>query len=131
MALSRYNRLPIAQKRAEAIARAREPAVTCPSCDTQVMPADLLKHMDERCEGLREPNGAAKWIVWSEVMTFGVPSKTVQYWVHTGRVRYRGERLDRQYLLRDLVLIIAIRRLRQRRNGEISPSDGQEMEGPE
>jgi hypothetical protein len=57
--MSDYHKLPIAQKRAEALARAREPAVTCPDCDTQVMPADLLAHLRDRCPGQRDPGPGA------------------------------------------------------------------------
>lgn len=116
--MSEYHRLPIAQKRAQALAVARESSVSCPACDTQVMPADLLKHMDERCTGLREPHGGSKWVVWGEALKLGIAKGTLHYWVDTGRVRWRGELQDRQYLLRDLVTIIAIRKLRQRRKFE-------------
>lgn len=113
--MSRYHRLPIAQKRAEGIARMREPAVTCPSCDTQVMPAELLTHVEQRCEGPREPGPGAKWVNFREAMVLGVPRATLSFWTRTGQVRFLGERQDRQYLMRDLALKIAQRRGFRRR----------------
>lgn len=99
--MSSYHRLPIAQKRVEALARVREPAVTCPSCDTQVMPTDLLSHMEQRCSGPREPGPGAKWVSWQEARSI-VPERTLVRWIERGFVHVRGERGDRQYLHRDL-----------------------------
>jgi len=110
-----YRRLPIAEKRAHSLARAREPAVSCPSCDTQTTPSDLLTHMAERCEGPRVPGPGARWISWSESMAMGVPRQTLSFWARTGKVRYLGERQDRRYLMRDLALKIAQRRGFRRR----------------
>lgn len=112
--MSRYHRLPIAQKRAENIARVREPAVTCPICDTQVMPADLLGHMAERCQGPRDPGPGAKWVSWREARAL-VPKQTLLRWVDRGFVRFTGERQDRRYLYRDLAVKVAQRRGFRRR----------------
>jgi hypothetical protein len=120
--MARYHELSIVQKRTEAIARVHEAPLVCPGCDAKVMPDDLLRHVDERCAGGGEPGERAKWVPWGEVLKLGVAPQTVHYWVQTGRVRWRGERLDRTYLLRDLVLIIAIRKLRQRRKSQDSDS---------
>lgn len=98
-----YHKLPIAQKRAMAYAAQREPAVACPRCDAQVMPADLLAHVEHRCTGPREPGPTAKWVTWREALVFA-PKRTLLRWVRQGRVRHRGRRLDRQYLYRDLVV---------------------------
>lgn len=98
---SSYQRLPIAQKRAQNLDRVREPAVTCPSCDTQVMPADLLAHIEQRCAGPREPGPGAKWVNWREARAI-VPERTLVRWVERGFIRVRGERGERQYLHRDL-----------------------------
>lgn len=100
--MSEYHKLPIAQKRAIAIDRAREPAVTCPDCDTQVMPTDLIAHVKTRCAGPRDPGPGAKWLTHREVVALGVPKQTLKDWVDTKKVRYRGDRGDRVYLLRDL-----------------------------
>lgn len=113
--MSRYHRLPIAEKRAEDLARVREPAVTCPSCDTQVMPADLLAHLDLRCPGPRDPGPGAKWLTWREALAFGVPKRTFKRWVKRGCVRFKGNRGDRLYLARDLVVRIAQQRASRRR----------------
>lgn len=99
--MSRYHDLPIAQKRSEALARVREPSVTCPSCDTQLMPADLLAHLEHRCSGPREPGPGAKWVNWREARSI-VPARTLVRWVERGFVRVRGGRGDREYLHRDL-----------------------------
>jgi hypothetical protein len=112
---SRYQRLPIAQKRTEDLARIREPAVSCPTCDTQVMPADLLSHMAERCDGPREPGPGARWIPFREAIAMGVPRATLSKWTKNGQVRFLGERQDRKYLYRDLAVKIAQRRGFRRR----------------
>jgi hypothetical protein len=104
-----YHRLPIAEKRALAIGAQREPAVTCPTCDTQVMPADLLAHMEQRCAGPREPGPGARWVTWREALAMGVPAMTLSRWASAGHVRFMGERQDRRYLLRDLAQKIAQR----------------------
>jgi hypothetical protein len=127
--LSAYQKMTAVEKRTRSIGAQREPAITCPSCDVQLMTEDLLKHMDERCKGLREPGGAAKWVSWAEVARLEVSAGTLHYWVQQGRVRRRGERIDYRYLLRDIVLILAVRRLRQRRDIEGSKSDELESQG--
>lgn len=106
--MSRYHRMSIAEKGAEALARVREPSVACPSCDTQVMPADLLAHVEERCEGPREPGPGAKWINWREAMAVnGVTPMRLSRWARNGHVRFVGERQDRKYLYRDLAMKVA------------------------
>lgn len=112
---SRYQQLSIVEKRTENIARVREPSVSCPLCDTQVMPVDLLAHVDLRCPGPREPGPGARWVTWAEARAMGVPAKTLSNWAKNGHVRFVGVRLDRKYLHRDLVLKIAQRRGFRRR----------------
>ena len=107
--VSTYQKLSISQKRASDLARVREPAVTCPRCDTQVMPSDLLGHLEQRCSGPREPGPGAKWISHREVMAMGVPRATLSFWAGSGQVRFLGERQDRKYLYRDLALKVAKR----------------------
>lgn len=102
-----YGSLTFAEKRARDLSRAREPSVTCPSCDYQVMPVDLLVHLEERCEGPRDPGPGAKWVTWREALKLGVRKTTFARWVRGGRVRYKGAPHDRLYLLRDLILRIA------------------------
>lgn len=114
--MSRYHELSVAQKRAESLARIREPAVTCPDCDTQVMLADLLGHIEQRCPGLREPGPGSKWVSHREAMAMGVGRGILSYWVKRGRVRTRmGDDGCRQYLHGDLVRRIAVQRLNRRR----------------
>jgi hypothetical protein len=112
-----YHLLPIAEKRAQAIASVREPAVTCPICDTQVMPVDLLAHMDLRCPGPRTPGPGAKWISRAEALAMGISSQTFKRWVERGFVRSTGQRKLRKYLHRDLAVKIAQRRGFKRRSG--------------
>jgi hypothetical protein len=114
-ACSRYHRLPIAEKRREAIARIREPAISCPQCDTQVMPDDLLAHLEQRCPGRRDPGPGARWVAWNEALALGVNRQTLSRWTRSGQVRFIGERQDRRYLLRDLALKIAQQRGFRRR----------------
>lgn len=114
--MSRYHSLSIAEKRAESISRVREAAVACPICDTQVMPADLLTHIDQRCQGLRDPGPGAKWIVWREAMAVsGVTPMRLSRWVRNGHVRFVGGRQDRKYLYRDLAVKVAQLRAFRRR----------------
>jgi len=105
MQVSGYHKLPIAEKRAAAIAGVREPSVTCPDCDTQLMPVDLPAHRKLRCTGRREPGPGAKWLPMREAMEFGgLTRETLMRWVREGHVRSKGTRGDRVYLLRDLVV---------------------------
>jgi hypothetical protein len=99
-----YHRMPIAQKRAAALATMREPLVVCPVCDAHTTPRDLLDHLRERCPGQREPHPGSAWVTWREALAMGVPRQTLLFWVRRGSVRYRGERGDRRYLLRDLAI---------------------------
>lgn len=113
--MARYHQLSIAEKRAENLARVREPAVTCPDCDMQVMPVDLLAHLEQRCQGRREPGPGAKWLTFREVMALGVPRATLAKWTRAGYVRFVGEVQDRKYLLRDLAIKVTQLRVSRRR----------------
>lgn len=105
---SRYHLMSAAEKRAGSLATVREPAVTCPSCDTQLMPADLLAHLEQRCAGPREPGPGAKWINWREAIGInGVTPMRLSRWARNGHVRFVGERQDRKYLHRDLAVRVA------------------------
>lgn len=120
MNVSRYHRLPIAQKRAEGLTRMRTPSVTCPLCDTQVMPTDLLAHLELRCSGLREPGPGDKWLTWKEALALGVSGMNLSLWSRpdkNGRikVRARGNRGDRQYLERDLQVWLTLQKAARRR----------------
>lgn len=112
---SRYHLLSVQEKQAEAMGRAREPAVRCPDCDTQVMPVDLPSHQASRCPGAPEPGPGWKWVNWHESLALGVPPTTLSFWARTGQVRFLGGRMDRKYLLRDLARKIAERRGFRRR----------------
>lgn len=103
-----YQKLSITEKRAVDLDRVREPAVTCPSCDTQVMPTDLLSHMENRCAGPRQPGPSAKWLTWRDAMAIGgVTPMRLSRWARNGHVRFVGDRQDRKYLQRDLALKVA------------------------
>lgn len=102
-----YHLLSIGEKQVQATARVREPAVTCPDCDTQVTTVDLLAHLADRCPGPRTPGPSAKWVSWREAIAMGVGRQSLTRWVQAGFVRFVGERLDRKYLHRDLALKIA------------------------
>lgn len=110
--MSSYHHLPIAAKQAFHRERIREPAVTCPNCDVQTTPADLIEHVRKRCTGPREPGPGSKWITLREALEV-VPRGTLARWTKTGVVRVRGERQERMYLLRDLAVRIARRRQSQ------------------
>ena len=112
--MSDYHKLSVVEKRAQALAGVREGAIACPSCDTQVMPADMPNHL-ERCSGPREPGTGSKWISWQEALALGAPAHSITRWRQRGWIRARGGRGDRQYLLRDLVKRVALRRADRRR----------------
>lgn len=110
-----YQKLSIAEKRARDLDGVRERAVTCPSCDTQVMPSDLLGHLKERCTGPRDPGPGAKWLTWREALAVGAKRRTLIRWVRRGYVRVQGGRGDRLYFARDLILQLAWRKASHRR----------------
>jgi hypothetical protein len=120
--MSDYHRLPIAQKRTEALARAREPSISCPACDTHVTTADLIAHLEQRRPGRRHPGPGARWINWREAVAIirrAVPSLSepaammrLSRLFRPDRlgaivVRSRGAPGDRQYLHFDLVKHVA------------------------
>lgn len=113
--MSTYQKLSIHEKRAYDLRSVRESAVTCPICDMQVMPVDLLNHLELRCTGPREPGPSAKWATHREAVAMGTTKWTLSRWVDRGDVRVKGSRGDRFYLVRDLVLRIARRRSIRRR----------------
>jgi hypothetical protein len=111
--------MSIVEKRAKALSTAREPSITCPDCDTHVMPCDLLAHVRERCPGPREPGPGAQWLTWGEALVMvklaSLNEMTLSRWARRGEVRYRGARGDREYLLRDLAVLVARQLTRSRR----------------
>jgi hypothetical protein len=113
---SPYHLMPLAQKQAMAQERLVEQPVRCPGCGTATTPADLRGHLD-RCPGAseREPGPASSWLDRRAAVALGVPAETLHYWARTGKVRTRGDRMDRKYLFRDLARRVAIRRLERRR----------------
>jgi hypothetical protein len=108
-----YHRMSVAEKQAYSRVVVREPAVHCPTCDTQTTAADLIAH-SARCQGRRDPHPGSRWITWREALALGVARATMNQWVNAGFVRVRGELQDRRYLLRDLVVRIAAKRYRRR-----------------
>lgn len=77
------------------------PTVTCPVCETRP------PHLDTRCPSPREPNPNCKWV------SLGVPKATMNKWVTRGKVRVRGELQVREYLLRNVVMRLAMSRQRR------------------
>lgn len=111
---SSYHRMSAAEKQASSLASVRELPMACPQCDTQLMPDDLLAHLEQRCSGPREPGQGSKWINWRDATAL-VPEKTLRRWVQAKHVRFKGGRGDRLYLRRDLVKRLALRRIVSRR----------------
>lgn len=107
---SSYHRMSAAQKQASSLAAVRELPVSCPRCDTQLMPEDLLVHLDQRCTGPRDPGPGSKWVDWQGALAMGITERTLIRWVRAKHVRYKGGRGDRMYLRRDLVKRLAFRR---------------------
>ncbi len=117
---SAYHKMTAAQKRDFALSVC-EAAVSCPVCDTHVMPVDLLSHLAERCKGPRPPGPASKWVTWREAVpvirrALAVTARAAELrlarWAQPDRhgviaVRSRGGRGDRQYLLGDLAKHLA------------------------
>lgn len=107
--------MSIAQKQAAAQGGMSEPTIACPSCDTQTTPRDLPAHMAERCPGPRPPGPRSTWVPFRDAVAAGVPRATLSRWTHRGQVRSRGDvRGDREYMLRDLAMMLAQRRIRRR-----------------
>lgn len=102
-----YNRLSIAGKQAKQRERMREPSVTCPGCGTQTTAADLFTHVAQRCEGPRAPHPGSQWVSWKQALALNVLPGTMSKWVKRGMVRVRGELHTREYLLRDIALMVA------------------------
>ena len=110
-----YRKLSIADKNRLALSRARDAAVRCRNCDMQVMPADLVAHLEQRCAGRPEPGPGAKWVSARDAIVRRVPKATLSYWAKQGFVRTRGSRMDREYLLGDLAQRVSIWRGFRRR----------------
>ncbi len=112
---SAYHLMSAAEKRVVALS-VREQPTACRACGVQVMPADLLAHIAQRCSGRREPGPGSKWLTHAEALAMGVARVTLSRWSATDRVRTRiHEDGYRQYLHRDLVDCIADRSFRSRR----------------
>ena len=106
-----YHRMSAPDKRRLARARMREDPLRCPRCGLGVQPDDLLKHVEERCEGRGGVPQQARWVTWSEALAMGVPRKTMHRWVRAGRVRSYGQPRKRKYLMRDISIQIAKRKI--------------------
>lgn len=118
-AVKTYQRLSILEKRAVDLLHVHEPPMPCPDCGTKVLPVDFLAHLRERCLGSPDPGPSAKWVSWRDAIALKVPRETLSRWVERGFVRMRGERGDREYLLRDLALKIAQRNGFRRRQSQL------------
>lgn len=110
-----YHGMSAAQKSAVANGSMAEPPVRCPGCDVATPPADLLNHVADRCPGPADPGPAAKWITRRDAQALGIQPMTLSRLSRSGRVRYRGTKMDRQYLLRDLAVGAARRYIDRRR----------------
>lgn len=106
-----YHKLPAADKRKVARDRIREPPVRCPGCGMGIQPDDLPRHVEERCEGRGEVPQQARWVTWAEALEMGVPRKTLHRWIRAGRVRSYGQPRKRKYLMRDISIQIAKRKI--------------------
>lgn len=112
--MSDYHRMSLAEKQAYQRGKMREPSVVCPACETQLLPSDLLRHVDTTCTGPRDPHPSSAWVTWREALALGVRGYALSRWVASGRVRSKGELQDRRYLLRDLAALLARRKLQKR-----------------
>jgi len=112
---SAYHLMSIGEKQAAAREQVAEPPVRCPGCGTATTPADLVGHLEQRCESAREPGPASSWVDRKAAEALGVPPQTLHYWAKRGLVRTRGAPMDRKYLFRDLARRVVIRRLDRRR----------------
>jgi hypothetical protein len=108
--------MSLIEKQAISRSNIREPGVTCPTCGTTTTAADLIAHVRERCPGPQEAPLHSQWVRWRDVKAMGVRSGHLSFWVSRGYVRTRGEVQDREYLLRDLAVRVAMVERRRRRN---------------
>ncbi len=110
-----YHEMGIREKQAHALGAMREPSVTCPACETQLPPADLPRHMAERCTGPREPHPAAKWVRFAEAVKIARGKGVIRAWVIRDKtVRTKRDEGGLWYLLRDLVAADARRNRRRK-----------------
>ena len=112
-----YQELSVADKIRYHRERMREPAMRCPACGIAVQPDDLLAHVEERCEGMPEPHPHSKWVTWGEALEQGIANTTLHHLVSSGRVRTKGRRRARRYLLRDIALFLSRRAGATSKNG--------------
>lgn len=102
---SAYHRMSTAEKQQVVQGRIAEPPVSCPAdCGTRVMPADLLRHVEERCPGPRAPGPASKWVRRRDAQAMGIPPMTLSRLARAGKIRSRGTGMDKEYLHRDLAV---------------------------
>lgn len=102
-----YHLMSAHEKQAYSRQQVRDTPIRCRDCDMQVLPVDLLVHMEQRCAGRPDPGAAAKWVTRQDAIVRRVPKGTLSYWVARGFVRARGPAMDREYLLGDLAARIA------------------------
>ena len=113
---STYHRLSIASKQKQELERLREPGVVCPNCGMTTTSSDLIAHVQTRCEGPQKPPEHSVWVRWRDVKAMGVRSGHLSFWVKRGYVRTKGAVQDREYLLRDLAVRVAMVVRRRRRD---------------
>lgn len=109
-----YHRLSVSAKAELAIDRMREPAIACPHCEARTTVADLLRHVAERCSGVRAPHELSRWVSLGAAVV-AAPRATIIRWAASGRVQTREGIGRREYLLRDIVRLAAMRGCRDER----------------
>lgn len=112
-----HAKLSIKDKRSEARVAIRASAMRCPECLLAVPARDLLAHLTVRCEGRTPPHPADEWITDAGARVRGVAHATLYGWVDRGLVRIKLDGDVRRFLLRDVVLEIALRMRRRRLTG--------------
>ncbi len=106
----RYHLMNAQEKERYARGKLRRPATHCPNCEIAVQPDELLAHMAERCPGHGAVHALEVWLPWGEVISLGVTDRTLRRWAARGLVRTTETEAGRQYLQRDVIMLMARRR---------------------
>jgi hypothetical protein len=82
-----------------------EPTIVCFICETRISETEILDHLrDARCRQ-PDPHPLGKWIARKEALEMGATSSILSHRL----MRTRGATDDKQYLLRDVVRLVALR----------------------
>lgn len=109
-----YHHLSFAAKRQAALDALRPPPMRCPLCGTGVPAPELVAHIERRCTGRPPPHKRDRWIGAADVQRLGMNRSTVRRLAlkrGAGAIRARGRGASRQYLERDVVEAIVVRRV--------------------